>query len=73
MYTIDSKVSSVVDIQREAMRFGGHWSSSYANRIDAKTGTFTLKTKDVSSTDQDEGAQLYADADKIRTRWSTFR
>lgn len=73
MYTIDSKVSSVVDIQREAMRFGGHWSSSYANRIDAKTGTFTLKTKDVSSTDQDEGAQLYADADKIRTRWVDFQ
>lgn len=73
LYTINDKVSSVVDIQREAMRFGGHWSSSYANRIDAKTGTFTIKTKDVSSTDEDEGAQFYADADKIRTRWVDFQ
>lgn len=73
LYTIDDKVSSVVDVQREAMRFAGHWTSSYANRIDAKTGTFTIKTKDVSSTDEDEGAQFYADADKIRTRWVDFQ
>ncbi len=73
LYTLDDKVSSVVDIQREAMRFGGNWTSSYTNRIDAKTGTFTIKTKDVSSTDQDEGAQFYADADKIRTRWVDFQ
>lgn len=73
LYTINDRVSSVVDVQREAMRFAGHWSSSYANRIDAKTGTFTIKTKDVSSTDEDEGAQFYADADKIRTRWVDFQ
>lgn len=73
LYTINDKTSSVVDVQREAMRFAGHWTSSYANRIDAKTGTFTIKTKDVSSTDEDEGAQFYADADKIRTRWVDFQ
>ncbi len=73
LYTYNDDVSSVVDVQREAMRFGGHWTSSYANRIDAKTGVFTLKTKDVSSSDQDEGAQLYADGDMIRTRWVDFQ
>lgn len=73
IYTSTDRVSSVVDIQREAMRFGGHWSSSYANRIDAKTGTFTIKTKNVSSSDVDEGAQFYADADMVRTRWVDFQ
>lgn len=73
LYTYNDDVSSVVDVQREAMRFGGHWTSSYANRIDAKTGVFTLKTKTVSSSDQDEGAQLYADKDMIRTRWVDFQ
>ncbi len=73
LYTLNDSVSSVVDVQREAMRFGGHWSSSYTNRIDAKTGKFTIKTKDVSSTDEDEGAQFFADADKIRTRWVDFQ
>ena len=73
LYTYNDDISSVVDVQNEAMRFAGHWDSSYANRIDAKTGIFTLKTKDVSSTDQNEGAQFYADKDLIRMRWVDFQ
>ena len=73
LYTYNDDISSVVDVQQEAMRFAGHWDSSYANRIDAKTGIFTLKTKDVSSTDQNEGAQFYADKDLIRMRWVDFQ
>lgn len=73
LYTYNDDISSVVDVQQEAMRFAGHWDSSYANRIDAKTGIFTLKTKDVSSTDQNEGAQFYADEDLIRMRWVDFQ
>ncbi len=71
IYTASAAESSKVNIQRDAMMFGGHWTSSYANTIAAKTGQFTIKTKEGSSNATDD-VQFMANKDKIRTRYVDF-
>lgn len=78
VYTTESGSAGVVDIQREAMRFSGHWdaATNYENAIDAKAGTFTIKTKDTSSLagaeSGVESAQFLANEDEVRIRYANF-
>lgn len=74
MYTAEETSSGVVNLQKDAFMLTGNLgksSSSYTNRIDARTGAFTLTTK-VSEGDVDENAQMYADKDLIRMRDINF-
>jgi len=69
IYTQDASNSSFVNIQKDAMKFGGQPgdSSSYTNTIAAKANVFTIQTEGTSSTT--DYAQFYIDNSKLRTRY----